>query len=114
MALSKRHSRAIVVAGESYRWSPSQDSGYMVLVVQHESGTGSKLEVVIPDGKKLSVEGAGYKVTNDESAKLVIAPRLVEKVILDALDLGWQANQNGKPLQLSIRNQRLEPRHGAN
>jgi hypothetical protein len=62
MTLSKHKSRKIVVDEKEYRWSPSQDSGYMVLVVQRISGEGHKLEVVISDDKNIIVENGGYSI----------------------------------------------------
>ncbi len=55
MTLSAKNSRKIVVNNQEYRWSPSQDSGYMVLVVQNVSGRGKKLEVVIPDDNNVVI-----------------------------------------------------------
>ena len=82
MSLSNRKSRKIVVNNEEYRWSPSQDSGYMILVVQNVSGKGKKLEVVISDDKNIVVENGNYSIENGGSNKLLITPSLVQKVIL--------------------------------
>lgn len=111
MALSKKGSRSIVVDAVTYRWSSSEDSGYMVLVVQHGSGTGCKLEVVIPDGRNIVVANDDYTWDVEEQTKLAIVPSLVEKIIRDAIQLGWQAEQKSSPLQLSIRNMFLQIRH---
>ncbi len=111
MSLSKKKSRKIVVDGEEYRWSPSQDSGYMVLVAQGSNGKGKKLEVIISDDKNIVVED-GYTIEVGSSDKLMITPSLVEKVIADALVKGWNPSTKGPPVELSLINGQLEVRRG--
>jgi len=112
MALSNRKSRKIIVDNEPYRWSPSQDSGYMILVVQHESGKGKKLEVVISDDKNIVVENGSYSIEVGDTDKLIITPKLVQKIILDAIRMGWNATELGPPVELSLENSALIVRRG--
>jgi hypothetical protein len=112
MTLSKRKSRKIVVGDEAYRWSASQDSGYMVLVVQKSSGQGKRLEVIISDDKNIVIEKGSYSVEVGGGSKLVITPRLVEKVITDALSVGWDPNERGAPVALSLVDGSLQIRRG--
>ncbi len=112
MALSKRNSRKIVVDKIGYRWSPSQDSGYMILAVQHESGTGAKLEVIISDDKNIIIENGSYTIKIGESNRLMITPSLVEKLVRDSIALGWSPRENGKPVELSLVDNKLEVRRG--
>jgi len=112
MTLSKRKSRKIVVNDEEYRWSPSQDSGFMVLVVQIESGKGKKLEIVISDDKNVVVENGNYSIENGDVDKLLITPSLVQKLITDALSMGWNPKELGSPVELSLIGNVLEVRRG--
>ena len=112
MALSKRNSRQIAVDELVFRWSTSQDSGYMVLVVQHDSGNGAKLEVIISDDKNIIIENGSYVFDAVEFNRLVITPSMVEQVIRDSISLGWSPTKNGKTVELSMNNNKLEVRRG--
>lgn len=112
MTLSNRNSRKIVVNDEEYRWSPSQDSGFMVLIVQHVSGNGKKLEVVISDDKNIIVENGSYSIQVGCTNKLLITPKLVQTIISDALTMGWCPDKLGPPVELSLCDGRLEIRRG--
>ena len=102
MSFSKRDSRKIVVDGDEFRWSPSQDSGYMVLVVQHSSGQGQRIEAIISDDNNLIVESGSYAIEVGTVGKLMITPSLVSQVIKDARQLGWNPLENAKPLMLFL------------
>ena len=112
MSLSKRKSRLISVNNKKYRWSPSQDSGYMVLVVQNESGKGKKLEVIISDNNNIVVENGSYSIEIGEVNKLIITPNLVSKIISDALKMGWKPMELGPPIELSLLENNLVIRCG--
>lgn len=112
MTLSKRKSRKIVVDEKEYRWSPSQDSGYMVLIVQNISGEGRKLEVVISDEKNITIENGSYTIKNGDTNKLFITPKLVQQLIRDAVQIGWNPIDMGPPVELSLIDGALEIRRG--
>ena len=112
MTLSKRKSRTIVVDENEYRWSPSQDSGYMVLVVQSISGEGRKLEVIISDDKNIIIENGSYTIENGDTNKLLITPKLVQRIIRDALRIGWNPTEMDPPVELSLNKGSLEIRRG--
>lgn len=112
MSLSKRKSRKINVGGQIYRWSPSQDSGYMILVVQDFSGKGKKLEIVISDDKNLVIENGNYSIEVGSSDKLIITPKLVEKLIRDSIEIGWNPKDLGPPVELSFNDGSLDIRRG--
>ena len=76
MAIGRRGSRAIVVDGKRYRWTFSIDSGYSWLVVQLAAGTGRKLLVYGP-------------------TDLEPMPKLVTKMIEQAIALGWSPVNRG-------------------
>ncbi|WP_417397193.1 hypothetical protein [Gimesia chilikensis] len=112
MTLSRRNSRKIVVDDREYRWSPSRDSGFMVLVVQHSSGKGKKLEVVISDDQNIIVENGSYSIEYDTVGKLLITPKLVETLIREALKAGWNPEETGPPVQTTFLERHLETRRG--
>ena len=101
-----------MVDNESYKWSPSQDSGYIVLVVQHEAGKGRKLEVIISDDKNIVIENGAYSIEVGDMDKLIITPKLVQKIIKDAIALGWRAKELGPPVELTLNEGTLEVRRG--
>ncbi|MEM1261417.1 MAG: hypothetical protein AAGH76_03395 [Pseudomonadota bacterium] len=102
MSISKRNSRKIVVGDGEYRWSPSQDSGFMVLTVQHAYGNGRKIEAAISDDRNVVIENGSYTIEVGDPSKLTITPRLVRKVIEDAHQLGWIPTQKGKTMELYL------------
>lgn len=112
MSLSRRNSRKIVVDDREYRWSPSRDSGFMVLVVQHSSGNGKKLEVVISDDQHVIIENGSYSIEYDAVDQLLITPKLVETMIREALKAVWNPEETGPPVELSFLEGHLETRRG--
>ncbi len=110
MSLSKRKSRKIIVDGEEFRWSPSQDSGFMVLVAQHHTN-GKKIEVVVSNDPNVVIENGSYSIEVGTS-KLLITPKLVESVIRDSIKIGWNPYENGSPVQMTLRDDRLEVLRG--
>lgn len=112
MSLSKRKSRIIVVGENQYRWSPAQDSGFIVLVVQDSSGNGKRLEVIISDDQHIIIENGSYSIEIGSTRSLIVQPKLVAQIITDALALGWNPKENGKPVELSFNDGALEIRRG--
>ena len=84
----------------------------MVLVVQHSSGKGKKLEVVISDDQNIIVENGSYSIGYDTVGQLLITPKLVETLIREALKAGWTPEETGLPLQLTFLEGHLETRPG--
>ncbi|HVE39428.1 MAG TPA: hypothetical protein VNM14_06030 [Planctomycetota bacterium] len=78
MGLPRKGSSRINVNGVDYRWAVSPDSGYMVVVVQQDSGKGSRLEYTI------------------ENYELTITPAAVRAIILKALQDGWDPTSKAK------------------
>jgi len=112
MSLSKRKSRIISVDSTEYRWSPSKDSGYMVLVVQHINGKGRKLEIIISDDKNIVIENGSYSIEVGDSNKLIITPKLVELMIRDSKKIGWNPEAMGPPMQLTLDGEKMIIRRG--
>lgn len=111
MAISKKNARQIVINDHVYHWSLSQDSGYVVLIIQHHLGQGQKLEIVITDDEN-HVEYSGIDLTSDETKKTTITPKIVQIIINDALKIGWKPTVSKSPLQLSLVQNQLIIRRG--
>ncbi|MFC3801982.1 hypothetical protein [Cohnella sp. GCM10012308] len=95
MTINKKSSRRITVRDDSYIWTVSPDSGYIILIVEHEVSRGNRLEVYI----KSDIDSAWVNFPNTEHLNLkIIRPRDVEYFITQALDLGWVPNVRGKPV----------------
>ena len=109
MALSKRNSRRIVVDGNSYRWSPAPDSGYITLVAQDELSNGRKLEVIVSSDENITIENGSYSI-DVGGDPLLITPKLVEKIIRDSIEMGWKPKENGPPMELSLEENKLVSR----
>lgn len=86
MALSRRSSREILLDGVSYRWAVSIDSGFGVVVIQHGSGSGQRLEAQI----------SPWNHGDDRS----VTPRGIATLVSYGLSHGWDPETSGPPLQL--------------
>ena len=83
MAISRRKSRKIVVDHQEFRWSPSQDLGFVVLLVQLSYGSEKKLEVVISDDKNVVIDNGSYLIELGSTGCLIVTSSLVETVVPD-------------------------------
>ena len=91
MAISKKKSRKIVVDGQAYRWAVSEDSGYSVVVVQSDLGSGQKLEALLDWACRTSTAtGAGVRIPE-------ITPAMVSQLVRSALREGWRSEARGVP-----------------
>ncbi|MCP5031606.1 MAG: hypothetical protein GY939_07350 [Actinomycetia bacterium] len=95
MALSRKKSRQIVVEGISYRWAVSMDSGYDVVVVQHDSGTGQRLEAQTSLWRR---PGEHRRIT----------PAGVSALITYALTNGWVPDSLGPPMRVQDIDKQVE------
>lgn len=84
----------------------------MVLVVQHSSGNGKKLEIVISDDQNVIVENGSYSIEYGAVDQLLITPKLVETLIRETIKAGWKPEETGPPVQLSFLEGHLETRRG--
>lgn len=87
VAIARRGSKRITVADVEYRWAVSEDSGYKVIVVQHASGSGQRLEA----RTSVSVD---YR-------QIAVRPGAVAKLIEAAIDEGWEPESSGPPFRLA-------------
>lgn len=85
MALARRGSRTIEVAGVTYRWVVSPDDGYMAIVVEHAASPGQRLEAFV--GYHDGGPGGGAR----------ISPRVARRAIQLGLGDGWRPLDRGLP-----------------
>jgi hypothetical protein len=91
VSLARKGSKAITVGGTRYRWTVSEDSGYKVVVVEHSSGRGQRLEAQTP-------------ATEDWHA-VAIRPAHVEELIKLAAAGGWTPQESGPPFRIGVPGQ---------
>ena len=97
MSLKKSNSRRIEVAGQKYRWSFFENSGWDDVTVQRATGDGQKLvlqveQVFAPDAEA-GVFQRAFRVT----------PAFVTQGIEFALSAGWTPTKSGAPFNTSYK-----------
>ncbi|SDT24418.1 hypothetical protein SAMN05444162_3534 [Paenibacillaceae bacterium GAS479] len=107
MAMSKKNSRTIMVANETYKWTISPNSGYVVLVVELEMGVGRRIEVYI--NSDINDFWANFPHINNLDLK-VIKPGDVKNIIIQALKDGWGPKEKGKPLIFDLVSEKINRR----
>ena len=96
MALVSKTSRAIVVAGERYRWVASGGSGQIHVVAQHASGQGAKLAAYLPYYSDF------YDPYRPPDAPLfAVTPTVARRLIEAGRVAGWDPVADGPPFRLS-------------
>ena len=83
----------------------------MVLVVQHDTSQGQRIEAIISDDSNVIVENGSYTIEVGTVGKLMITPSLVRQVIKDARHLGWNPLESAKPLMLFLNEDSMTLRH---
>ena len=112
MALSKKKSRLIVVAGEKYRFTismsyPHQDYIFdLNITIQHESANGAYLKVNGLATRDYWLDFPNCHPINDLNYP-VITPWHIEKFIAQALSQGWQPLKPGPPFAIKSNNAML-------
>lgn len=89
MTLPKKGSRAITVDNVSYRWMVTGNDGVIDVIIEQQDMKGQKL-----------LSCFMYHNTSegkDVPQKRQITPEAIKKLILYALDSGWEPNVQGKP-----------------
>jgi hypothetical protein len=95
MAISKKKSRLINIEGQKYRWIVSGNDGYNVFVAEKENVKGRKIEVYFDT----DINKFWSEFPNIDNLNLkVIKPKDSESIIRQALNLGWNPDEKGKPL----------------
>ena len=111
--------RSIVVDGADYRWAVGQvDPGHVTVKVWHGArGRGGALEVMVAFDDPWLNYGPIITAPAGRAAEVFVlepvVPSLVEKIVRQALDAGWQPQHSGTTrLQLTRDRERLEPSPG--
>lgn len=93
--LSKKKSRPITVGDKDFRWAISPDSGYVVFVAERATEPARKIEIYVnSDIDRMWVE---FPATDDLNLK-VVKPKDAASMISQAIELGWDPAEKGKPL----------------
>lgn len=95
VTIPNKNSRKIVVENDTYRWTISPDSGYIVFVAEHEEFKGRRLQVYIcSDINKYWVNFPNVKELNLK----IIKPKNAELIISQAINKGWNPKEKGSPI----------------
>lgn len=101
MAIPKKGSRAIVVEGESYRWTVRRRPSYIQAISQGPLSFAVELET---SGQTTLVVTVNVSRPDNwvGSPSKAITPATVEGAIRKALQQGWQPSENGSPYALQL------------
>ncbi|MGO4543060.1 hypothetical protein [Paenibacillus sp. 2TAB19] len=105
MTINKKSSRTIIVKSETFRWSISPDSGYIVFVAEHNDFKGKRIEVYI--SSEVNSYWENFPNVNEMNVK-VIKPKDAENIINQALDKGWDPKEKGKPIVFDLIGEKIE------
>lgn len=100
MTVSKKNSRRIVVKDEMYRWTVSPDSGFLVFVAEHGTIKGRRIEVYVRS--EINHLWTNFPNTNEMNLK-IIKPSDAAQFITQAIYLGWNPQQAGKPIVFDLK-----------
>jgi len=107
MTISKRNSRRIIINDEYFRWAISPGSGYLVLVVEHETIKGQKIEVYI--NSDINNLWVNFPLIENMNLRLV-KPSAVRKMIIEAIYMGWNYKEPGKPIKYDLKDESFTKR----
>ncbi|MCR8635337.1 hypothetical protein [Paenibacillus radicis (ex Xue et al. 2023)] len=99
MTINKKSSRSILIDIESYNWTISPDSGYIVFVAEHAQIKGRRIEVYITS--EVNSYWTNFPKVNEMNIK-VIKPHDVKNIINQALIKGWDPKVKGKPMVFDL------------
>ncbi|MEK5235803.1 hypothetical protein NST99_08885 [Paenibacillus sp. FSL L8-0470] len=107
MTINKKSSRKIVVKAESYIWTISPDSGYVIMIPEHEAFRGRRFEVYIAS----DIDSFWVNFPNTEHLNMkVVRPKDVEFFIGQALEQGWIPNEKRAPIVFDFDGKLLKRR----
>jgi hypothetical protein len=102
MSIPKKGARMITVDGIQYRWRIRHQPTYVQALTQFTLSFA--VELAEQPGAKLVVTMPQVRPDawlNDTTPEAVL-PSHVEQIIRQAIDLGWQPHQPGKPFPITI------------
>lgn len=95
MAFPKKKSRTILIDNIKYQWLVGPNDGYNIFVAQKAGVHGRIIEVYFDT----TINSYWVEFPNiDHSSLKIITPRDSETIIRQALQLGWNPEEKGKPL----------------
>lgn len=103
MALQRKHSRLITIAGETYRWTVSNArqarTDLIAVVVEWAAQPGQRLQVHVPCRDFwLDLPEFTSRRRFNADAYRPVTPAMVRGMILSAMAAGWTPEKRGKPL----------------
>lgn len=110
MTLPREKSRAIEVDDEKYRYLVADRGREITLTIEADNAQGQLVTFQVPyvdPWLKFSVEQVSDEKLPDNQLSS-ITPTFVRKVILFALENGWQPHAKGKPIQLTLNEEGKE------
>ncbi|MBY0013939.1 hypothetical protein [Paenibacillus typhae] len=94
MTINKKDGRKITVNAEPYIWAISPDSGYIVMVAEHESVKGRRLEVYIQS----DIDSFWVNVPHTEHLnQKIVRPKDAAHFINQAIERGWNPQEKDAP-----------------
>lgn len=107
MALPKKKSRLIVVDNKQFRWLVGSNDGYNVFVAEIENYKARKIEVYFDT----DIDSYWVEFPNVEHLNLkILMPKDAESIIKQAINLGWNPEEKGKPLVFDWADDQLTKR----
>ena len=107
MAFPKKKLRTISVDGIKYHWLVGPNDGFNVFVAQKEGVEGRRIEVYFPT--EINSRWTEYPKTANSNLK-IIKPKESESIIRQAVRLGWNPEQKGKPVKYDLIDDKLVER----
>ena len=95
VTIPNKNSRKIVVGNETYRWTISPDSGFIVFVAEHVEVKGRRIEVYIDS--YINDFWVNFPDVKDLNLK-IIKPKNAESIISQAINKGWNPKEKGSPI----------------
>lgn len=109
MTIDKKSSRRITVGEDNYIWTISPGCGYIIVIVEHEITRGMRLEIYIES----DIDSIWLNFPNVEHLNIkIVSPRDINFFIGQALDLGWNPQEKGKPVVFEFDGKALKRRLG--
>ena len=90
MTIPKKGSRTIIVDDTTYRWMVTGNDMVIDVIIEEEDAKGQKLL----SGFDYHNETPERKIT---AQKRKVTPEVIKKLILHALESGWEPSAQGKP-----------------
>jgi len=99
VTISRKNARSIIINDENFRWTVSPGSGFLILVVEHGTIKGQRIEVYVDS----DIDSYWVEIPYVENMNLrLIKPNVVRKVIIEAIQIGWNYKEPGKTIVFDL------------